>query len=36
MLHGSTVAAGALSALSDLTMWEQALIDAWDDLLSRL
>jgi hypothetical protein len=36
MLHGSTVAAGALSALSDLAMWEQALLDAYDDVLSRL
>jgi hypothetical protein len=36
MLYGSTVATGALSALSDLTVFEQTLLDAYDDPLSRL
>jgi 3-polyprenyl-4-hydroxybenzoate decarboxylase len=36
MLYGSAAATGALSALSDLAMYEQALLDAYDDLLTRL
>jgi hypothetical protein len=36
MLYGSTGAAGALSALSDLVLFEQLLLEAYDDLLSRL